>query len=617
MTLKNYIILSLIGIASVVVFPLSVSAATIVSENMGVCFYDKSPTCLINDYSSIYVSKTDFGTFNVVGTVARGTHDDECQAHEDFDLYIDGKFYVTSTDPDPCEPGTTDIIKQEKYPSIILYPGPHTIHMVHGDHTNPLYPTAESVSVQLTFTSVPPVVVSCSMDANPVKINRGESAVLSWASSGAIFASIDQMIGSVPTTGSKTVSPLIDTIYTGTFTGPDFSIKKCSVKIDVMVPPTCSMNLNPTSIMSGGSSVLSWSSTNATSASINQNIGVVPVDGSASVSPLSATTYTGTFTGPGGTTTCSARLDVGTLPPPPTCSMDVNPASIINGESSSLSWSSTNVTSVSINQGIGDVSSTGSLDVSPSVDTTYTGTFTGPDGTVTCSAAVTVTSTPNGPTCSMSADPSSIVSGEDSTVSWSSTNVTSVSIDQGIGSVPVSGNSVVSPLVDTTYTGTFTGPEGTVTCSASVNVGGSSNEPYCTMGVGSSSLNPGQSTTLYWSSNNIDTTTIDQNIGLVNNNSSIVITPNGNTTYTGTFTGPNGTVNCSASVYFGGGGSNPPNVSLSKKTFEPELSFIYLSQIPYTGIPETLVYLFRIVFFGGLLYLYYRIDGRRWRVESK
>lgn len=77
-------------------------------------------------------------------------------------------------------------------------------------------------------------------------------------------------------------------------------------------------------------------------------------------------------------------------PPRPTCSMSVSPSSIIQGESSSLNWSSSHTTSVLINQGIGNVAANGTRSVSPNSTTTYTGTFTGAGGTITCSATVAV-----------------------------------------------------------------------------------------------------------------------------------------------------------------------------------------------------------------------------------
>lgn len=86
-------------------------------------------------------------------------------------------------------------------------------------------------------------------------------------------------------------------------------------------------------------------------------------------------------------------------PPPaamPTATLSANPATIERGQSSTLSWTTTDATNVSIDQGIGDVSTSGSRSVSPSASTTYTLTAKGPGGTTTATARITV-STPAPP----------------------------------------------------------------------------------------------------------------------------------------------------------------------------------------------------------------------------
>ena len=72
---------------------------------------------------------------------------------------------------------------------------------------------------------------------------------------------------------------------------------------------------------------------------------------------------------------------------------------------------------------------------------------------------------------SFSASPSTITVGEISTLSWSVTDATSVTIDNGIGSVALTGTSSVNPTTSTTYTLTATNSAGsvTVTCAVTVN----------------------------------------------------------------------------------------------------------------------------------------------------
>jgi len=74
-------------------------------------------------------------------------------------------------------------------------------------------------------------------------------------------------------------------------------------------PVISEFKATPSSIASGESSTLTWVVTNATSLSINQNVG--PVTGtSVSVSPTASTVYTLTATGPGGTKTATASVSV-------------------------------------------------------------------------------------------------------------------------------------------------------------------------------------------------------------------------------------------------------------------------------------------------------------------
>jgi len=71
-------------------------------------------------------------------------------------------------------------------------------------------------------------------------------------------------------------------------------------------------------------------------------------------------------------------------------SFSANPSTIIVGESSTLSWSVTDATSVTINQSIGSVSLISTTTVSPATTTTYTLTATNAIGSVTATTTITV-----------------------------------------------------------------------------------------------------------------------------------------------------------------------------------------------------------------------------------
>ncbi len=77
---------------------------------------------------------------------------------------------------------------------------------------------------------------------------------------------------------------------------------------------------------------------------------------------------------------------------------------------------------------------------------------------------------PASPTARLSVDPSTITEGQSTTLSWSTSNATDVSIDNGVGRVNTEGSQTISPMSSTTYTLTAKGPGGTATDTARVTV---------------------------------------------------------------------------------------------------------------------------------------------------
>jgi hypothetical protein len=71
---------------------------------------------------------------------------------------------------------------------------------------------------------------------------------------------------------------------------------------------------------------------------------------------------------------------------------------------------------------------------------------------------------------SFSALSPTIVIGESSTLSWSVTDATTVTIDNGVGTVALTGTTTVSPITTTTYTLTATNTAGSVTATTTVTV---------------------------------------------------------------------------------------------------------------------------------------------------
>ncbi|HKW19360.1 MAG TPA: peptidoglycan-associated lipoprotein Pal [Terriglobales bacterium] len=93
-------------------------------------------------------------------------------------------------------------------------------------------------------------------------------------------------------------------------------------------------------------------------------------------------------------------------PPAPTASLSASPDTVDKGQSTTLTWQTTNASEVSIDNGVGNVQPNGSQQVSPTESTTYTLTAKGDGGNQTATARVTVNAPPPPPPPPTQAGPS-------------------------------------------------------------------------------------------------------------------------------------------------------------------------------------------------------------------
>ena len=77
--------------------------------------------------------------------------------------------------------------------------------------------------------------------------------------------------------------------------------------------PTVTLTAEPSTVIKGQSTTLSWNSQDATFLDLEPGVGRVQISGSTSVTPIDSTTYTLTATGPSGTRSATARVDL--IPP--------------------------------------------------------------------------------------------------------------------------------------------------------------------------------------------------------------------------------------------------------------------------------------------------------------
>ena len=241
------------------------------------------------------------------------------------------------------------------------------------------------------------------LSVSPSNIDLGQSTTLSWSSTDA-----DSCIASGgwssarSTTGTVDVKPAMTSTYTLTCNGAGGSASD-SVTVTVKQPsplppaPVANLSVSRSSIDQGQSATLSWTSTNATSCTASGGwSGTRSSSGSRSVSPSATAIYTLTCNGAGGSASDSVSVTVKAPPPPvPVVNLSVSPSSIDQGQSATLSWSSTNATGCTASGAWGGSRNiSGIVTVSPVVTSTYTLTCNGAGGSVSDSVTVTVNQPP-------------------------------------------------------------------------------------------------------------------------------------------------------------------------------------------------------------------------------
>jgi hypothetical protein len=158
---------------------------------------------------------------------------------------------------------------------------------------------------------------------------------------------------------------------------------------------------------------------------------------------------------------------------------EVTPSVINYGETSSLRWQTLNSQSVYIDNGIGNVSTTGTFPISPNTTTSYTLMARNVVGTTTARTQIIVrTQQPTQPTALPStspkiieffADRTSILPGESAVLKWSVVEATQVILNP-IGIVNNSSEIRVFPMETTIYVLTATSPTGSMSSGLTIKV---------------------------------------------------------------------------------------------------------------------------------------------------
>ena len=261
-----------------------------------------------------------------------------------------------------------------------------------------------------------------------------------------------------------------------------------------------SFDVNPSSIIVGQSTTLTWTVTGASSVSINQGVGPVGPSGTKIVSPTTTMAYTLTASDGANSTSVTVNISVKTAseassvqtnpvgssgPNAPIInSFFANPAIMDAGGVSTLTWDTSGATSVNISPIIGAVDSTGTIPVTPTTSTAYTLTATNASGSATGTVRVMVpsdNSTMLPAVLDFSAQPYVVTENNSAKLSWSVYKANTITInpnievpgstaDQESRNLAPSGSATIWPTDNQTYTLTATNWYGTTTASVYVNV---------------------------------------------------------------------------------------------------------------------------------------------------
>lgn len=344
-------------------------------------------------------------------------------------------------------------------------------------------------------------------EATPLTVEPGFDVELSWSALDVDRCAIEPELGAVEAQDALIVNPVETTTYV-------LTCGNGTAEVTVtVVPPTSidSFVADPPAFGVGEAVTLTWTTTTATSCTIEPGVGAVEPQGSVQVIPTETTVYT--LACDGINTSASQTLEVVLGYPVEIGAFTVMPTHIIRGESAVLSWVSTESQTCAIDPDVGEVEVAGQVSVSPEEATTYTITCTGLIDSETAIVDLQVDA-PAPRILSFGVVETAIAPGDQAEIFWTTENTTGCSIDQDIGSVDLNGNMLVSPAQTTAYQLTCSGEEGD-DASSVVTVTVAPNVEIASFTATPAAIELGNMATLAWSTVNAETCEISPDIGPV------------------------------------------------------------------------------------------------------
>lgn len=299
------------------------------------------------------------------------------------------------------------------------------------------------IAIKTLFPAAAVIEIN-NFNASPELIGPGDPTVLSWNVSGASNISIEPGIGVVGANGSLSVSPPQTTTYkliAADKGQEEVALRTVTVKEESVLIKE--FNATPPSIEPGENLILSWEVTGVENVTIEPEIGTVAAKGSLSISPQETTNYKLTALGPDNEEVAYSTITVGDNPTPEEqapVKENLTPESTLPASGNSQAQEKPQVTENLPNQeGLPapeNLPVTGSL---PAIN-------------------------------SFNAIPDLVNKGEGSSLTWSVSSATQVSIEPGIGTVSLTGSQKVFPEETTTYTLTATNEAGSIGATKTIYV---------------------------------------------------------------------------------------------------------------------------------------------------
>lgn len=301
--------------------------------------------------------------------------------------------------------------------------------------------------------------------------------------------------------------------------------------IPVETAKILSFDADPKQLRAGDSATLRWETRGVNGVAIEPSVGLQPPTGEVKIRPIATTTYTLKIRN--GEELISSQVTVEVSGGAPHIEQfQATPRTIQTGEHATLSWSTSNAETVTLDPDLGPQPGTGSVDVSPQSTTLYRLTASSGVGQVSQSVTVVVASGGQPSIKRFTASSQSVGPGDLVTLSWETVQAESVTINPDIGAQPANGSVDVRPQQTTVYSLVAVGPGGMASASLTITVAMTGEPEIIRFDVDPATITPGGSATLSWETDNASGVIIDPGLGPQPAKADLVVSPAVTTVYT-------------------------------------------------------------------------------------